>query len=112
MNKRVGLMSILLTLFRSNVCWAKPNHAFFYCQHSFAIFFQFAIAMPGIDIRQAHHARGTTHRRRAHRRAIAIKKALLFCCFSKSLQRRVSCAATTPRQCTAPRGTVRRLSAS
>ncbi len=38
-NKRVGLMSILLTLFRSNVCWAKPNHAFFYCQHSFAFFF-------------------------------------------------------------------------
>ncbi|MEF9421573.1 hypothetical protein MOW44_00470 [Xanthomonas citri pv. viticola] len=38
-NKLVGVMSILLTLFRSNVCWAKPNHAFFYCQHSFAIFF-------------------------------------------------------------------------
>ncbi|MBV6848685.1 hypothetical protein [Xanthomonas euvesicatoria] len=38
-NKLVGAMSILLTLFRSNVCWAKPNHAFFYCQHSFAIFF-------------------------------------------------------------------------
>ncbi|MGD6598904.1 hypothetical protein VWX76_13515 [Xanthomonas citri pv. citri] len=28
-NKLVGVMSILLTLFRSNVCWAKPNHAFF-----------------------------------------------------------------------------------
>lgn len=28
-NKLVGAMSILLTLFRSNVCWAKPNHAFF-----------------------------------------------------------------------------------
>ncbi|QTG35287.1 hypothetical protein ACCQ00_15135 [Xanthomonas sp. NCPPB 3761] len=38
-NKLVGAMSILLTLFCSNVCWAKPNHAFFYCQHSFAIFF-------------------------------------------------------------------------
>ncbi|MFA1287509.1 hypothetical protein ACDJ03_06645 [Xanthomonas axonopodis pv. nakataecorchori] len=38
-NKLVGAMSILLTLFRSNACWAKPNHAFFYCQHSFAIFF-------------------------------------------------------------------------
>ncbi|WP_372361139.1 hypothetical protein ACCQ10_15130 [Xanthomonas sp. NCPPB 1325] len=112
MNKRVGLMSILLTLFRSNVCWAKPNHAFFYCQHSFAFFFQFAIAMPGIDVRQAHHARGTAQRQRAHRCVAAIKKALLFCCFSKSLQRRVSCAAPMPRQCTARRGSVRRLSAS
>ncbi|CAP50629.1 hypothetical protein XCCB100_1279 [Xanthomonas campestris pv. campestris] len=43
-NKRVGLMSILLTLFRSNVCWAKPNHAFFYCQHSFANIFQSGVA--------------------------------------------------------------------
>ncbi|KHL56285.1 hypothetical protein OZ13_09525 [Xanthomonas cannabis pv. cannabis] len=81
LNKRVGLMSILLTLFRSNVCWAKPNHAFFYCQHSFAIFFQFAIAMPGIDVRQAHHVGGTAHRQRAHRRAIAIKKSTSFLLF-------------------------------
>lgn len=30
-----ALMSIPITLFGSNVCWAKPNHGFFYCQHSF-----------------------------------------------------------------------------
>ncbi|WP_167336239.1 hypothetical protein [Xanthomonas sacchari] len=24
---------------RSNVCWAKPNHGFFYCQHFRANFF-------------------------------------------------------------------------
>ncbi|MEA9746127.1 hypothetical protein VDF76_03585 [Xanthomonas campestris pv. raphani] len=38
-NKRVGLMSILLTLFRSNVCWAKPNHAFFTVNTLLQIFF-------------------------------------------------------------------------
>ncbi|KLD69971.1 hypothetical protein Y887_14105 [Xanthomonas pisi DSM 18956] len=56
LNKRVGSMSILLTLFRSNVCWAKPNHAFFYCQHSFAIFFQSTIAIFSIEVRQVHRA--------------------------------------------------------
>jgi len=33
-------MSIRFTRLRSNVCWAKPNHAFFYCQQFYAIFFQ------------------------------------------------------------------------
>ncbi|QGY77937.1 hypothetical protein FZ025_15335 [Xanthomonas hyacinthi] len=33
-------MSIRFTRLRSNVCWAKPNHAFFYCQQFRAIFFQ------------------------------------------------------------------------
>lgn len=34
------LMSIRFTRLRSNVCWAKPNHAFFYCQQFCAIFFR------------------------------------------------------------------------
>ncbi|WP_180973919.1 hypothetical protein [Xanthomonas arboricola] len=87
-NKRVGLMSILLTLFRSNVCWAKPNHAFFYCQHSFAFFFQRLVAMRPVERIQ---------RRRAMARAAALrmqscngvfKKALLLCCFFFAMQTR------------------------
>ncbi|MFD2735158.1 hypothetical protein ACFSYI_08485 [Xanthomonas dyei] len=85
MNKRVGSMSILLTLFRSDVCWAKPNHAFFYCQHSFAIFFQSTIAMFAVEVRQAHRARAVARARHARARNSVFEKALLFRCFFKTL---------------------------
>ncbi|MCC8595097.1 hypothetical protein LN475_00065 [Xanthomonas vesicatoria] len=86
MNKRVGSMSILLTLFRSNVCWAKPNHAFFYCQHSFAIFFQSTIATFAIEVRQAHRARAVAQAFRARVSNSTFEKALLLRCFLKTLQ--------------------------
>ncbi|WP_153066643.1 hypothetical protein [Xanthomonas arboricola] len=85
MNKRVGSMSILLTLFRSNVCWAKPNHAFFYCQHSFAFFFQPTIATFAIDVRQTHRARLAGWVGSARPRNSVSEKALLFRCFLQAL---------------------------
>ncbi|WP_237707367.1 hypothetical protein [Xanthomonas oryzae] len=72
-NKLVGAMSILLTLFSSNVCWAKPNHAFFYCQHSFAFFF--SQASPRAASRAA--------KQRAHRRTRLTEKHVRPTAFSK-----------------------------
>ncbi len=80
-NKRVGLMSILLTLFRSNVCWAKPNHAFFYCQHSFAFFFQRLVAMRPVERVQRRRAMARVAALGMQRRNDVFKKALLLCCF-------------------------------
>ena len=94
-NKRVGLMSILLTLFRSNVCWAKPNHAFFYCQHSFAFFFQPAIAMQRVDVIQTRRAMACAHRRCLHSFNSVFRKALLFCCFFKATHKRSSWTGAT-----------------
>ncbi|MCE4336416.1 hypothetical protein LYZ89_04780 [Xanthomonas hortorum pv. vitians] len=85
-NKRVGLMSILLTLFRSNVCWAKPNHAFFYCQHSFAIFFQPAIAMRRVEVIQTGLALACACERRAHSCNRVFRKPLLLCCFFEAIK--------------------------
>ncbi|WP_369943719.1 hypothetical protein [Xanthomonas medicagonis] len=48
-------MSIRFTRLRSNVCWAKPNHAFFYCQQVSAIFFQARrLATPPSAARGSH----------------------------------------------------------
>ncbi|WP_349655761.1 hypothetical protein [Xanthomonas sp. 10-10] len=112
MNKRVGSMSILLTLFRSNVCWAKPNHAFFYCQHSFAIFFQQTIATFAIEVRQVHRAQPAARARSTRPRHSAFKKALLFRCFSQPLQICKPSPPATLRRHAARCGIVRRLSAS
>ncbi|QJD68487.1 hypothetical protein HG421_12750 [Xanthomonas campestris pv. badrii] len=112
MNKLVGLVSILLTLFRSNVCWAKPNHAFFYCQHSFAIFFQPAIAMCGIDAGQVRRARQARHVRGARQHDSVFKKTLLFRCFLQAMKRCAAGAAALPAQRGMRCGIARRLSAS
>ncbi|MBB3855380.1 hypothetical protein [Xanthomonas arboricola] len=85
-NKRVGLMSILLTLFRSNVCWAKPNHAFFYCQHSFAFFFQRLVAMRPVEPAQRRRAMARVAALGMQRRNDVFKKALLLCCFFFAMQ--------------------------
>ncbi|MET0548581.1 MAG: hypothetical protein ABW002_04830 [Xanthomonas sp.] len=60
---------------RSNVCWAKPNHGFFYCQHFCAIFFSLAraprpphaalAALPMPSIADAGTARKTAHAKKA-----------------------------------------------
>jgi len=80
-NKLVGAMSILLTLFRSNVCWAKPNHAFFYCQHSFAFFFWRTIAVCRIDGHQTPRAAVQMADEDTRQLSNFCKKALLLCCF-------------------------------
>lgn len=80
-NKLVGAMSILLTLFRSNVCWAKPNHAFFYCQHSFAIFFLPTIAACHVHASQSPRVCTYSSKREARSPNSVFKKALLFRCF-------------------------------
>lgn len=69
------LMSIRFTRLRSNVCWAKPNHGFFYCQHFYAIFFSMArapptphaalAALPTPPIADADAARKTAHAKKA-----------------------------------------------
>ncbi|WP_131721602.1 hypothetical protein [Xanthomonas sp. NCPPB 1128] len=68
-------MSIRFTRLRSNVCWAKPNHGFFYCQHFRAIFFPPAraprpphaapAALPPPPIAAADIARKTAHAKKA-----------------------------------------------
>ncbi|MBB3759723.1 hypothetical protein [Xanthomonas arboricola] len=105
-------MSILLTLFRSNVCWAKPNHAFFYCQHSFAFFFQRLVAARPVERVQRRRAVARAAALGMQRRNDVFKKALLLCCFFLAMQTRtlLSTAATQQRT-PACRGT-RRLSAS
>ncbi|WP_254460829.1 hypothetical protein [Xanthomonas sacchari] len=60
---------------RSNVCWAKPNHGFFYCQHFRAIFFRLVraarprhaapTAVPAAPIAAAGVAGKTTHAKKA-----------------------------------------------
>lgn len=88
-NKLVGVMSILLTLFRSNVCWAKPNHAFFYCQHSFAIFFLPTVAARHVRASESPRARAYPSNREARSPNSVFEKALLFRCFflSRALAR-------------------------
>lgn len=76
-NKLVGVMSILLTLFRSNVCWAKPNHAFFYCQHSFAIFF-YPPSLRAMSAPANHPARGRTGPTEKRARPTAFSKKHFF----------------------------------
>ncbi|MFO3703578.1 hypothetical protein ACI6Q5_00990 [Xanthomonas codiaei] len=112
MDKLVGLVSILLTLFRSNVCWAKPNHAFFYCQHSFANFFPPAIAMFGIDVGPVRRTRYARPAHGAQPRDTVFEKALLFGCFLQATQNRAAGAATLPRLRGTHHGIARRLSAS
>ena len=50
-----------------NVCWAKPNHAFFRCQQSFAKFFPSALAATARGARIAVH-RCTQRTHHAHAR--------------------------------------------
>ncbi|WP_167395244.1 hypothetical protein [Xanthomonas melonis] len=111
-NKLVGPMSILLTLFRSNVCWAKPNHAFFYCQHSFAFFFQTAIATSCIGGPSARSAPPNALDQPAHARARACGKPLLFRCFFIASRIRTAATATRSPQRHEGIEIVHRLSAS
>ena len=60
-----------------NVCWAKPNHAFFKCQQSFAKFFHAASANAARTTAFTPHARMTCRcalRRRAPHRCHARKQ--------------------------------------
>lgn len=111
-NKLVGAMSILLTLFRSNVCWAKPNHAFFYCQHSFAFFFRPTIAVCRIDRRQTPRAAVQMTDQDSLQLSDVCKKALLLSYFFLAAHLRTSVDASTTRQRNRCDGIADRLSDS
>ncbi|QBN43713.1 hypothetical protein EBA05_15700 [Xanthomonas oryzae pv. oryzae] len=72
-NKLVGAMSILLTLFSSNVCWAKPNHAFFTVNTLLHFFFSQA----------SLRAESRAAKQRAHRRTRLTEKHVRTTAFSK-----------------------------
>ncbi|WP_134984142.1 hypothetical protein [Xanthomonas axonopodis] len=111
-NKLVGAMSILLTLFRSNVCWAKPNHAFFYCQHSFAIFFLPTITARHVHASESPRARTYLPNREARSPNSVFKKALLFRCFFYVVRLSACLGAWTAWQLSLCNGIACRLSAS
>ncbi|MGZ1524183.1 hypothetical protein [Xanthomonas citri] len=80
-NKLVGVMSILLTLFRSNVCWAKPNHAFFTVNTLLQFFFLPTFAARHVRASESPRARAYPSNREARSPNSVFEKALLFRCF-------------------------------
>lgn len=74
-------MLILLTLFRSNVCWAKPNHAFFTVNSLLHFFFQHLVAMHPVEMPQRRCAMPRAAALRIRSCNGVFKKALLLCCF-------------------------------
>ncbi|NIJ75764.1 hypothetical protein FHT08_000812 [Xanthomonas campestris] len=105
-------MLILLTLFRSNVCWAKPNHAFFYCQQSFAFFFQHLVAMRPVEMPQRRCAMPRAAALRMRSCNGIFKKALLLCCFFFAMQTSAPLSAAPMERRTPSRRSAHRLSAS
>ncbi|WP_202988540.1 hypothetical protein [Xanthomonas citri] len=105
-------MSILLTLFRSNVCWAKPNHAFF-TVNTLLQFFFYPPSLRAMSAPANRPARGRTGPTEKRARPTAFSKKHFFSAVFFLFVRLHACPNTsTARQRSRCDGMACRLSAS
>ena len=95
---------VRLTLFCGNVCWAKPNHGFFNCQHPCSDFFSRRAPRPAPDVRRDRDARIGPCARAATVAAIFVRiKTHKSSCFSCNARHAARSARSTHASVAGPR---------